>query len=129
MTRTCKVTLGVALMLWVSSSAAHHASYVYYDEDNRIQVRGTLVDLKLQNPHSLFVVEGSVFVDGRRQDDAVHRWEIESPGSIFIRRWGIGDETFEVGDLITFEGAPSRNPESKRIYARRFTTVLEANNY
>ena len=120
MTRTCKCTLEVALMLWVSSSAAHHAAYVYYDENNRIQVRGTLVDLKLQNPHSLFVVEGSVFVDGRRQDDAVHRWEIESPGSIFIRRWGIGDETFEVGDLVTFEGAPSRNPESKRIYARRF---------
>ena len=120
MARMCQCSLGVVLMLWANSSVAHHASYVYYDEDNRIQVRGTLVDLKLQNPHSLFVVEGSVFVDGRRQDDAVHTWEIESPGSIFIRRWGIEDDTFEVGDLVTFEGAPSRNPESKRIYARRF---------
>ncbi len=133
MTRMGKCSLRVALSLWVSSSVAHHASYVYYDEDNHIQVRGTLVELKLQNPHSLFVVEGSVFVDGRRRDDAVDRWEVESPGSIFIRRWGVDDDTFEVGDLVTFEGAPSRNPESKRIYARRFvlrdgTSLSDPNN-
>ena len=86
MIRTCQCTLGLVVMLWVSAPAAHHASYVYYDEDNRIQVRGTLVDVKLQNPHSLFVVEGSVFVDGRRQNESVDRWEIESPGSVFISR-------------------------------------------
>ena len=86
----------VVAALLTAPVAAHH-SYVEFDQQNTIEIEGTLVAAAWQNPHSRLTVAGA---DGAR-------WDIESSAVNGLRRAGAPLELFEVGSKVKVAGWPS----------------------
>jgi hypothetical protein len=99
----------IVVAAWVpaGSSEAHH-SFSVFDAAKTVEIRGVVVDFKLRNPHSSFVVDGLAFVDGVPQRREVERWEIEADATAPMRTSGIDERTFRVGDAITILANPHR---------------------
>jgi len=102
-----RATVSLAALLWVGDASAHHSAAVF-DNTKKVELRGTIVDFKLRNPHSSFVLDARTFVDGK-PSGRVERWEIESEASSMLRSLGIDAQTFEVGDPITIRAWPNRD--------------------
>jgi hypothetical protein len=86
----------VVAVLMTAPAAAHH-SYVEFDQQNPVEIEGTLVAAAWQNPHSRLTVAGA---------DGV-RWDIESSGVNGLRRAGAPLELYEVGTKVKVAGWPS----------------------
>jgi len=86
----------------IAPAAAHH-SYVEFDQQNTIEIEGTLVAAAWQNPHSRLTVAGA---------DGV-RWDIESSAVNGLRRAGAPLELFEVGSKVKVAGWPSTRAASR----------------
>jgi hypothetical protein len=87
----------------VTAPAAAHHSYVEFDQQNTIEIEGTLVAAAWQNPHSRLTVAGA---DGTR-------WDIESSAVNGLRRAGAPLELFEVGSKVKVAGWPSTRAASR----------------
>ncbi len=98
---------------------AHHSTGVF-DTTKTIELRGTIVDFKLRNPHASLVVDAQVVTNGESRG-AVARWEIESQAVSMLRTLGIDAQTFERGDSITIRAWPHRDPAFR--FAHAFTIV------
>ena len=78
--------------------AAHHGDAGRYDESAFI-VTGTVVEIKLTNPHSIVVF------DVTAPDGKVVRWQAEmGSGQQLVRQFGWTKENLKVGDKITLNG-------------------------
>jgi hypothetical protein len=99
--RLCVAAALVALTT-APPAAAHH-SYVEFDQQNTIEIEGTLVAAAWQNPHSRLTVAGA---DGAR-------WDIESSAVNGLRRAGAPLELFEVGSKVKVAGWPSTKAASR----------------
>jgi hypothetical protein len=111
------------LSLCVAGSANAHHSTTVFDRDSIVEIRGAVVDFKLRNPHSSFVIDGLVFVDGIRQGTDVERWEIESDAAAPMRTYGIDADTFKPGDRVTIMAWPHRTPGYRFALASSLTTA------
>lgn len=107
-TRLC---LAACVILTAGPVGAHH-SYVEFDQQNPIEIEGTLVAALWQNPHSRLTVAAA---DGTR-------WDIESSPVNGLRRAGAPLELFAVGTAVKVAGWPSTRSNS-RIYG---TNILSA---
>jgi hypothetical protein len=76
-------------LLTVVPAGAHH-SYVEFDQQQTIEIEGTLVAALWQNPHSRFTVAAA---DGMR-------WDIESSSVNGLRRTGAPLELYAVGTKV-----------------------------
>ena len=83
----------VAGLLLASAGAleAHH-SLANFDTTTAVRVRGTIVLVRLVNPHSI------IFLDQTSKDGRVQRWAIEGPTPGTLRR--IGVKELKPGDVI-----------------------------
>ncbi len=97
--------------LTIAPLAAHH-SYVEFDQQNPIEIEGTLIAAAWQNPHSRLTVAAA---DGAR-------WDIESSAANGLRRAGAPLELFEVGSKVKVAGWPSTR-RSTRLFG---TNILSA---
>lgn len=97
--------------LWCSTAEAHHSGAVFdLDAEQRIELRGIIVDFKLRSPHASFVVDARVFAaNGDERDSTVARWEVEWESAPMLKTIGIDAETFAVDDPITIVAAPHRD--------------------
>jgi hypothetical protein len=98
---------------------AHHSTGVF-DVAKTIELRGTIVDFKLRNPHASLVVDAQMVTNGEPRG-AVARWEIESETVSMLRTLGIDAQTFEPGDSITIRAWPHRDPAFR--FAHAFAIV------
>ena len=73
--------LCVGLVLAATLVTAHH-SLASYDDDQIVEIDGTLKDTKIANPHTLFWV----MVPARGAGAATTVWTVETAGSAFILR-------------------------------------------
>ena len=90
---------------------AHH-SYVEFDQQNTIEIEGTLVAASWQNPHSRLTV---AVADGTQ-------WDIESSPLNSFRRFDAPLELYAVGTKIKVAGWPSTRAAS-RLYG---TNILSS---
>ena len=102
MSKSGRCFAGVVAALLTAPVAAHH-SYVEFDQQNTIEIEGTLVAAAWQNPHTRLTVAGA---------DGV-RWDIESSAVNGLRRAGAPLELFEVGSKIKVAGWPSTKTASR----------------
>lgn len=102
-------------LAWSGFAHAHHSTGVF-DVDKTIELRGTIVDFKLRNPHSSLVVDARVVSDGK-PGGPVTRWEVESEAVSMLRTLGVDAETFEPGDPITIRAWPNRDPSFRFVHA------------
>jgi len=91
------------LFLLTVPVVAHHGDAGRYDETPFI-VTGTLVEIKLTNPHSILVF------DAPDSTGKVVRWQAEmGGGQQLVRQFGWNKDMPKIGDKITLNGRKVKN--------------------
>jgi hypothetical protein len=94
----CSFVFAAALFLITVPAFAHHGDAGRYDETPFI-VTGTLVEIKLTNPHSILVF------DVPDSSGKVVRWQAEmGGGQQLVRQFGWNKDMPKIGDKITLNG-------------------------
>ena len=92
----------IAALLASLPSIAHHSVAVNFERGEPIEIRGTVKEVHMRNPHSQFVV-GVPEKDGTATD-----WFVEwSDRNSLIRR-GVDLELIKPGDIVTLTLWPSQ---------------------
>src|SRR5712671_875939 len=87
-----------ALVLMSVPIAGHHGDAGRYDEAPFI-ITGTIVEIKLTNPHSILVF------DAADADGKVVRWQAEmSGGQQLMKQFGWTKDSPKIGDRVTLLG-------------------------
>src|SRR5678816_1888951 len=66
----------ISALAWAGLVHAHHSTGVF-DTARLVELRVTIVDFKLRNPHASRVVDARIVKNGDA-DGPVSRWEVES---------------------------------------------------
>jgi len=93
------------LALSVQSVMAHHSVAANFDRDSIVEVRGTLAEFILRNPHTHFEV------DVTEEDGTVSRWLIEWGTKNDLIRRGVEVDKIKVGEEVTVTMMLSRTLE------------------
>ena len=109
------VMLAGSLLPCVTS--AHH-SYAPYDDTRVIELEGTLVQARWQNPHVHLKVE---IVDAQQRRTT---WDVETVGLNQLQRLRVPLETYREGQRVKVAGWPSRRGDA-RLYG---TNLLSADD-
>lgn len=83
-------------------AAAHHSVAVNFERGEPIEIRGTVKEVHMRNPHSQYVVT----VQG--DDGAATDWFIEWSDRNSLVRRGVDLDLIKPGDLVTFALWPSQ---------------------
>jgi hypothetical protein len=80
--------------------SAHHSTNGIYNEDEMVELAGTVVEWRFVNPHPTLILE-VVAPDG-----SVQEWDVSYGGSAVthLRRRGYAADTFMPGDAIVARG-------------------------
>lgn len=111
---------GVLLVLMLVAGAAaplmaHHSFAAHYDMQKPITIQGTLVNVRLTNPHSWF------FLDVKESNGTVSRWSFEAgtPGGMI--RNGYKATELPPGTVVTISGFPARDKQKVGMLQRLTT--------
>jgi len=94
--------------------AAHHSFASAYLEEDSIEVAGTVVEFRYENPHSWLFVNGSEAGVG-----AARIYGAEWVGTAALERQFIEKDTLKPGDRVRIWGSPSKNPSEAKIHLKR----------
>ena len=92
----------IAALLASLPSIAHHSVAVNFERGEPIEIRGTVKEVHMRNPHSQFVV-GVSEKDGTATD-----WFVEWSDRNSLVRRGVDLDLIKVGDRVTFTLWPSQ---------------------
>lgn len=101
--RSSSMLFGVALLLGVSATLTAHHSTAIYDNENPVQLTGTVREWRFTNPHCLIVLE----VAGEEGEPEV--WTLEGSNTSLLIRRGWTPMTLKPGDRITVTVRPLRS--------------------
>ena len=94
----------VVLLQPPSTVSAHHSeSLSDFDASRPVTIVGTVVELRLVNPHS------SIVFDATDEQGKTRRWHIELGSASSLRRAGWDGEKLKSGQGITVVGAPAKD--------------------
>jgi DNA/RNA endonuclease YhcR with UshA esterase domain len=94
------IALGAGATAW-----AHHSFAAEYDMKHPITVHGTVVQVRLENPHSWFVV------DVKDAAGKVDRWSFEAGTPSGMIRNGYRQGMIKPGDEVTIKGFQSKDSD------------------
>ena len=94
---------GAALWLGASVAAAHHSFAAVYDMQQQITVKGTIVQVRLTNPHSWF------YLDVKNDAGEVERWAFEAGTPSGMIRNGYKASVIKQGAEVTITGFHARD--------------------
>jgi hypothetical protein len=110
--------LAAGLFLMSVPAVAHHGDAGRYDESPFI-VTGTIVEIKLTNPHSILVF------DVTDANGKVVRWQAEmSGGQQLVRQFGWTKESPKIGDKVTLNGRRVKNGSPYMSMAKRANIIM-----
>jgi hypothetical protein len=98
---TVLLVLGCAAQAW-----AHHSFAAEYDMKHPIEVHGAIVQVRLENPHSWFVVDVKDPATGK-----VDRWSFEAGTPSGMLRNGYRPGVIKPGDEVTIKGFQSKDSD------------------
>lgn len=75
------------------SLVAHH-SIASFDTTTAVRVKGTIVEFHQINPHSF------IFLDQKGTDGRNHRWAVEGPSILQLKRTGFPKAVLKAGDVV-----------------------------
>jgi hypothetical protein len=121
---TLRSCLLATVLVAITPAAWTHHSLAEYDPEKLVEIEGTLVELKWQNPHVQFRVRAAAPTRG----PAV-TWQIESSSVGVLRRTNADPKRFHVGDTVRIFGevskrAPNRLFAHNLLYADGTELVL-----
>ena len=98
--------LGLAAITVVSQPlAAHHGRGLAYDMKARLTLKGTVSQVKWQNPHVL------IYIDVKDEAGKVVTWAFENSNVHTLAVQGYNRNTLKVGDQVTAIVNPAVNGE------------------
>jgi hypothetical protein len=93
--------LGAAATAW-----AHHSFAAEYDLKHPIEIHGVIAQVRLENPHSWFVVDVKDATTGK-----VDRWSFEAGTPSGMIRNGYRPGIIKPGDEVTIKGFQSKDSD------------------
>ena len=106
------LTLGVGATAW-----AHHSFTAAFDMNSPVTVLGTIVQVRLENPHSWF------FLDVKDASGKVERWAFEAGTPSGMIRNGYKPNIIKQGAEVTIKGFRARDASQNRGMLRELTTA------
>jgi hypothetical protein len=108
MKRSIRVAILCALISMVGSAAAraHHSFAAAFDMNKPITVQGTIVEIRLENPHSWF------FLDVKDPSGKVERWGFEAGTPSGMVRNGFKPNIIKKGVAVTIKGFHAKDPSA-----------------
>jgi hypothetical protein len=107
----------VALFAVAIPSFAHHSFAAAYDTTNPITVKGVIVQVRLENPHSWF------FLDVKGADGKLERWSFEAGTPSGMIRNGFKPGVIKAGTEVTIKGYHARDLTQKVGMLNELTTA------
>jgi hypothetical protein len=96
--------LAVIVICWAAIPArAHHSFAAAFDANQPITVRGTITEVRLENPHSWF------FLDVKDASGKVENWGFEASTPTSLIRSGVKPGFIKSGDEVTIKGWHARD--------------------
>lgn len=106
MKRAAYAVLSAVLLFGVGAPlSAHHSFAAHYDMTKPITVQGSIVEVRLSNPHSWF------FLDVKESDGKITRWAFEAGTPSGMIRNGYKASELPPGTMVTITGFPGRDRE------------------
>ena len=96
--------------------SAHHSFAAHYDMQKPITVQGTIVEVRLANPHSWFLLEV------KEPEGTVSKWAFEAGTPSGMIRNGYKKSELPPGTIVTITGFPARDQSQKVGMLRQLTT-------
>ncbi len=98
-----RIGLTVLAALVISGPVSAHHSHSMFDHDREVTLTGTVTKFSFLNPHV------SLFIDVEREDGEMVNYWIEMSNIPNMIRRGIGQKTFQPGDVISVDIWPLRD--------------------
>ena len=118
MTRAAFAVLSVVLVIGVGAPLrAHHSFAAHYDMQKAITIQGSLVGVRLSNPHSWF------YLDVKEADGTMSRWSFEAGTPSGMIRNGYKKTELPPGTMVTITGFQARDHAQKVGMLRQLTTA------
>lgn len=95
------IGIAVLALVVVATEApvrAHHAFAAEFDANQPVELRGTITKLEWINPH------GWIYLDVKKPDGAVEKWEVETGGPTALMRRGLRRTDFPIGIELIVKG-------------------------
>jgi len=116
--RTWSLLAAAALSFATSPSAsAHHSFAAVYDMQQPVTVKGTIVQVRLTNPHSWF------YLDVKNEAGEIERWAFEAGTPSGMIRNGYKASVIKQGAEVTITGFHARDPEQNMGMLRQLVTA------
>src|SRR6188474_1491499 len=96
---------------------AHHSFAAAFDMNKPVTVKGTIVQVRLENPHSWF------FLDVKDEAGKVERWAFEAGTPSGMIRNGFKPSIVKPGAQVTIKGFRARDASQKMGMLRDLTTA------
>ena len=106
------IALGAGAQAW-----AHHSFAAEYDLKHPITIHGVIAQVRLENPHSWFVVDVKDPATGK-----VDRWSFEAGTPSGMIRNGYKPDIIKSGAEVTIKGFLARDASQKRGMLRELVT-------
>jgi DNA/RNA endonuclease YhcR with UshA esterase domain len=103
-THTLGIVAAVSALILAGPVAAHHSFAAAYDMQEPITVQGTIVNVRLTNPHSYF------FLDVEGENGETVRWSFEAGTPSGMIRNGYSPDIIKEGDVVTISGFRAKDP-------------------
>jgi len=118
-TRIIAALAGVVAGTLGGAVAAHHSFAAAYDTSDAgaITVTGTIVNVRLTNPHSFF------FLDVENEDGEIERWSFEAGTPSGMIRNGYSQQVIKEGDVVTITGFRARDASKPNGMLRELVTA------
>jgi hypothetical protein len=97
--------------------SAHHSFAAAYDTTKQITVQGTIVNVRLSNPHSWFTI------DVKEADGKLTRWMFEAGTPSGMVRNGYKASELGPGTVVTITGFHARDLTENKGMLRQLTTA------
>jgi len=106
------VSLGAA-----TAAGAHHSFAAAFDMNKPVTVQGTIVQIRLENPHSWF------FLDVKDASGKVERWAFEAGTPSGMVRNGFKPGLIKKGVEVTIKGFHAKDPSQNVGMLRELVTA------
>ena len=91
----------------IASASAHHSFSAVFDDDQPIEVTGTVTKVEWLNPHVWF------WIDVEGEDGSVENWAFEMGSPNRLQRYGWHQGSMPPGQIITVVGSRARDGSMK----------------
>lgn len=119
MKRICVAVMAATLVSLATAGAAwaHHSFAAAFDMTSPVTVKGTIVQVRLENPHSWF------FLDVKDETGKIERWAFEAGTPSGMIRNGFKASIIKPGAQVTIKGFRARDASQKMGMLRDLTTT------